>query len=71
MSKYSCFDVKIKDHICSLVLNRPNELNTMTRDFWVELGDALEEINRDSDVRVVILSSTGKHFCACTKVFSS
>ena len=64
MSKYSCFDVKIKDHICSLVLNRPNELNTMTRDFWVELGDALEEINRDSEVRVVVLSSTGKHFCA-------
>ena len=64
MSKYSRFDVKTKDHICCLVLNRPNELNTMTRDFWVELGDALEEINRDSDVRVVILSSTGKHFCA-------
>ena len=64
MSKYSCFDLKIKNHICSLVLNRPNELNTMTRDFWVELGDALEEINRDSEVRVVVLSSTGKHFCA-------
>ena len=64
MSKYSCFDIKIKDHICNMILNRPNELNTMTRDFWVELGDALEEINRDSDIRVVILSSTGKHFCA-------
>ena len=64
MSRYSCFDIKIKDHICNMVLNRPNELNTMTRDFWVELGDALEEINRDSDIRVVILSSTGKHFCA-------
>jgi enoyl-CoA hydratase len=64
MSKYSCFDIKTKDHICNMVLNRPNELNTMTRDFWVELEDALEEINRDSDVRVVILSSTGKHFCA-------
>ena len=64
MSKYSCFDVKTKDHVCSLVLNRPNELNTMTRDFLVELGDVLDEINRDSDVRVVILSSTGKHFCA-------
>jgi len=64
MNKYSCFDIKTNDHICSLVLNRPNELNTMTRDFWVELGDALEEINRNSDIRVVILSSTGKHFCA-------
>ena len=64
MSKYSCFDIKTKNHICNLVLNRPNELNTMTRDFWIELGDALEEINRDSEVRVLILSSTGKHFCA-------
>ena len=64
MSTYSCFDIKIKDHICNMVLNRPNELNTMTRDFWVELGDALEDINRDSEIRVVILSSTGKHFCA-------
>ena len=64
MNKYSCFDLKVKDHICDLVLNRPNELNTMTRDFWVELGDALEEINRNSDIRVVVLSSTGKHFCA-------
>ena len=64
MNKYSCFDLKVKDHICDLVLNRPNELNTMTRDFWVELGDSLEEINRNSDIRVVVLSSTGKHFCA-------
>ena len=64
MNKYSCFDLKVKDHICDLVLNRPNELNTMTRDFWVELGDVLEEINRNSDIRVVVLSSTGKHFCA-------
>ena len=64
MNKYSCFDLKVKDHICDLVLYRPNELNTMTRDFWVELGDALEEINRNSDIRVVVLSSTGKHFCA-------
>ena len=64
MSKYSCFDIRIKDHICNMILNRPNELNTMTRDFWVELGDALEDINRDSEIRVVILSSTGKHFCA-------
>ena len=36
----------------------------MSRDFWVELGDVLDEINRDSDIRVVVMSSTGKHFCA-------
>ncbi len=62
--KYKCFEISVKDHVANLVLSRPNELNTMSRDFWVELGDVLEEINRDSDIRVVVMSSTGKHFCA-------
>tara|TARA_B100001113_G_C21111624_1_gene623529 strand:+ start:1072 stop:1941 length:870 start_codon:yes stop_codon:yes gene_type:complete len=63
-NKYKCFQIDIENHIANLVLSRPNELNTMSRDFWVELGDVLEEINRDSEVRVVVMSSTGKHFCA-------
>jgi len=29
------------------VLSRPDELNTMSRDFWVELGEVLEEINKN------------------------
>ena len=63
-NKYKCFQVDIENHIANLVLSRPNELNTMSRDFWVELGDVLEEINKNSEVRVVVMSSTGKHFCA-------
>ena len=63
-NKYKCFQIDIENHIANLVLSRPNELNTMSRDFWVELGDVLEEINRDSEIRVVVMSSTGKHFCA-------
>tara|TARA_B100000575_G_scaffold183032_1_gene147116 strand:- start:4862 stop:5725 length:864 start_codon:yes stop_codon:yes gene_type:complete len=62
--KYKCFELSIVDHVASLVLSRPNELNTMSRDFWVELGSVLEEINRNSEIRVVVMSSTGKHFCA-------
>ena len=61
-SKYKCFDLNVSDNVANLVLSRPNELNTMSRDFWVELGDILEEINRNSDIRVVVMSSTGKHF---------
>ena len=62
--KYKCFQVSVSNHVANLVLSRPDELNTMSRDFWVELGDGLEEINRNSDIRVVVMSSTGKHFCA-------
>ena len=66
MSKkeFSCFKLDVKDHVGNLVLSRPDELNTMSRDFWVELGEVLDVINRDSDIRVVVMSSTGKHFCA-------
>ena len=63
-SKYKCFELNISDNIANLVLSRPNELNTMSRDFWVELGSILDEINRNADIRVVVMSSTGKHFCA-------
>ena len=63
-TKYKSFEVDISDHVANLVLSRPDELNTMSRDFWVELGDVLEEINKNSEVRVVVMSSTGKHFCA-------
>ena len=63
-TKYKSFEVDISDHVANLVLSRPDELNTMSRDFWVELDDVLEEINKNSEVRVVVMSSTGKHFCA-------
>ena len=63
-TKYKSFKVDVSDHVANLILSRPDELNTMSRDFWVELGDVLDEINKNSEVRVVVMSSTGKHFCA-------
>lgn len=64
MSKYKCFELKVDNNVANLVLSRADELNTMTRDFWVELPEVLDEINRNSEIRAVILSSSGKHFCA-------
>ena len=61
-NKYKCFDLNVSENIANLIFSRPDELNTMSRDFWVELGDVLDEINRNSDIRVVVMSSTGKHF---------
>jgi len=46
-NKYKCFNLNVSDNIANLVLSRPSELNTMSRDFWVELGEILEEINRN------------------------
>ena len=62
--EYKSFKVEISEHVANLILSRPDQLNTMSRDFWVELGEVTEEINMNSEVRVLVMSSTGKHFCA-------
>ncbi len=61
---HSCFDLEVKDKVAHLRLCRPDELNTMTRAFWVELPRALRELDATAKARVVVLSSTGKHFSA-------
>jgi enoyl-CoA hydratase len=61
---YTCFDLEIRDHVAHLRLNRPDKLNSMTREFWSEIPAALRELDAGAKARVVVLSSTGKHFSA-------
>ena len=63
-SKYESFNLEIESNIANIILSRPEQLNSMSRKFWVELPEILEEVNRNSEIRVLIISSTGKHFCA-------
>ncbi|MGH1422167.1 MAG: enoyl-CoA hydratase-related protein [Hyphomonas sp.] len=64
MKSYACFDVEIKDNIAHLQMNRPDELNTMNIAFWNELPEIINEINTEALARVIVISSTGKHFSA-------
>ena len=61
---YSCFDVDITDKVAHVRLSRPDELNTMTPAFWRELPEIVTGISDDASARVVVISSTGKHFSA-------
>ena len=61
---YECFDVMLENHIAHLQLNRPQQHNSMNKAFWKEFPAALREIDRSGDARVLVISSTGKHFCA-------
>jgi enoyl-CoA hydratase len=64
MAAYKCFDVSITDRIAHIRLNRPEQLNTFTPDAWVELPAIVREIDRSASARVIVVSSTGKHFTA-------
>ncbi|MFZ1387942.1 MAG: crotonase/enoyl-CoA hydratase family protein [Thiolinea sp.] len=61
---YSTLQLEFKDKIAHLILNRPAALNSMNRAFWQELPAALHEVAQAEDVRVLVISSTGKHFSA-------
>jgi enoyl-CoA hydratase/carnithine racemase len=51
-----------EDHIGLITLNRPEEMNTFNVPFARELNDALLEMDRDPELRVVVIRGAGKHF---------
>ncbi len=61
---YRCFDVDIREAVAHVRLSRPDELNTMTPDFWRELPEIVTGISDDASARVVVISSSGRHFSA-------
>ncbi len=60
---YECFDVSIEAGIAHIVMNRPEKRNNMNRAFWRELPELIEKLDADAEARVIVLSSTGPHFC--------
>ena len=60
----TCFALSVTDHVAHLVLNRPQALNTMGPTFWRELDEVLARLHRSGEARVLVMSSTGKHFSA-------
>lgn len=61
---YTSIEISREGPIGHIRLCRPDELNTMTRAFWSELPDALFSLDTHGDTRVIVLSSSGKHFTA-------
>ncbi|NBC20281.1 MAG: enoyl-CoA hydratase [Alphaproteobacteria bacterium] len=61
---YECFDVEIEDKIAHIVMKRGDAMNTMTRAFWNELPEIVRTIDMEALARVIVISSTGKHFSA-------
>ncbi|MDQ5988049.1 MAG: 1,2-epoxyphenylacetyl-CoA isomerase [Syntrophus sp. SKADARSKE-3] len=53
-----------KDGIMKITLNNPDALNSMTPALLNETYDALMEAEENSHVRVVIITGTGRAYCA-------
>lgn len=55
---------RVEDGIGRVTLNRPEAMNTFNRDLASRLSEALEEMEKNPHVRVVVLDAAGKNFSA-------
>lgn len=58
----SCFDVSIDQKVAHITFSRPDAFNSMTPEFWNDLPRLVEHIDHNALARVIVISSTGKHF---------
>ena len=54
--------VERKDKIGIIILNQPEKRNTFNISFAKELNSALWELEKDDDIRVIVIKAAGKHF---------
>ena len=55
---------EVADHVATLTLNRPDQLNAFTNAMVREMKDAFDRADADDDVRAVIVTGAGRGFCA-------
>ena len=68
--KLNTIIVRIQPPIAWIVLNRPNKLNAISVELLRELSSALDELEEDDRVRVVVLTGEGRAFSAGADVQS-
>ena len=64
MTHNDFFQLSAEQGVAHLQLNRPERLNTMAPPFFPALRDTVRALQDAGEVRALVISSTGKHFCA-------
>ncbi len=55
---------RLEDGVGVVTLNRPDRLNTIHRAMASQLVDLLRDLARRDDVRAIVLTGSGRNFCA-------
>lgn len=61
---YECIRFGMDGGIARLMLNRPDKLNSFNVAMHEEIRDALDSLESESGVRVLLLTGAGRAFCA-------
>ncbi len=58
------FQFEIEDGVGTITFDRPERLNALTFEAYADLRDLLGEVPNRDDVRVLIVTGTGRGFCS-------
>src|SRR5690606_13832474 len=61
---YECLLYEVQNGVATITLNRPDVFNAFNDQQSYDLQDALKQVTRDENVRVVVLTGAGKAFCS-------
>lgn len=62
---YETLQVSVpKPFVYHVEFNRPKKLNAISKQMWGEIGNCFNDLNKNSECRVIILSGAGRLFSA-------
>lgn len=61
---FNCIKFEKDNHIAIMTMNRPQRLNAMNEEMWTEMTQAFDSLDKDEDVRVLVITGSGRAFCA-------
>jgi enoyl-CoA hydratase/carnithine racemase len=64
LMSYETVMVEVNEFVGRITLNRPEQFNTFSTTLGREFNAALQQMESDPDVRVVVVTGAGKAFCA-------
>ena len=62
--EYTQILYSVSDHVATITLNRPEQMNAFTNVMMREVIDAFDRVDADDDVRAVVVTGAGRAFCA-------
>jgi enoyl-CoA hydratase/carnithine racemase len=62
--EHTTIDTELRDRILTITLDRPDRLNAFTVPMQRELVDAIDRVDADPEVRVVVVTGRGRGVCA-------
>ncbi|HEY1549742.1 MAG TPA: enoyl-CoA hydratase family protein [Kofleriaceae bacterium] len=58
------FAYELANGVATITLDRPNRLNALTFDSYKELAETFEQLDREPEIRAVVITGRGRGFCS-------